>query len=246
MNQAPKISLIHAALGYKKAKASVKILQDLNLNFFAGDFIGVTGLNGTGKSTLLKSMCGLLPILGGEIKLDGLPIKQLTIAEVAKKVAIVLTERIGGFNMTVYDAVATGQVPYTNAFHKIMNEHHRIIESAMQICGVKEYSDKPLNELSDGLFQKTMIARALAQQTPVILLDEPTAFLDYASKHELFILLQKLSNEGKCILVSSHDLDLTLKYCNTILVVNNKNAEQLNVSSALQNESFLKIAGGFL
>jgi iron complex transport system ATP-binding protein len=246
MKQVPKISLVNAALGYKKAKANIKILQELNLNFFASDFMGVTGLNGTGKSTLLKSICGLLPLLDGDIALDGSSITELPMTEIAKKVAIVLTERIGGFNMTVYDAVATGQIPYTNAFHTITEEHQLIIESAMQTCGIKEYALKALTELSDGLFQKTMIARALAQQTPVILLDEPTAFLDYASKHELFILLRKLSQEGRCILVSSHDLDLVLKYCTTILVVSNTSAEQVSVSSALQNESFLKIAGGYI
>ena len=112
---------------------------------------------------------------------------------------------------------------------------------------VETHRHKALHELSDGLFQKTMIARALAQQTPLMLLDEPTAFLDYASRHELFILLKNLAEQqNKCILVSTHDLDLVFKYCETIVVVHNGQAEFLQTDEALKNDAFRAIGGKHL
>ncbi|MCC6372405.1 MAG: ABC transporter ATP-binding protein [Bacteroidia bacterium] len=247
MGTEANIRLNGAALGYSNRKSQVLILENLNLEFFAGEFIAVVGLNGTGKSTLLKSMCGLLPLLEGDVFLDGQNLKSLELNQVASKIAVVLTEKIGGFNLNAFDAVAAGQMPYTNAFHQLKENHLEIINTAIETVGLKEHVHKPIQELSDGLFQKTMIAKALAQQTPTILLDEPSAFLDYASKHELFILLKNLAlNENKCILVSSHDLDLVVKYCSKVMVVADKGAAMINASEALKNEAFQKIAGGFI
>jgi iron complex transport system ATP-binding protein len=246
MEKLSRIKLRNARLGYHKTHEETEVLKGIDLDFFAGDFVGVVGLNGTGKSTLLKSICGLLPLLGGEIFLEEESIKNIRLTEIAKKVSIVLTERIGGFNLTAFDAVAAGQIPYTDAFHRLGEENIRIIDSAIEICGIKDHQHKLLHELSDGLFQKTMIARALAQLTPNILLDEPSAFLDYASKHELFLLLKKLSEEGKCILVSSHDLDLVLKYCHRLLLVTEGKVELIQASEASQHPSFLSIGRGFI
>ena len=117
-------------------------------------------------------------------------------------------------------------MPYTNAFIKLKKKTWKLLTRQLPLCKLETHRHKALHELSDGLFQKTMIARALAQQTPLMLLDEPTAFLDYASRHELFILLKNLAEQqNKCILVSTHDLDLVLKYCDTIVVVHNGQAE---------------------
>jgi len=247
MEPAKKITFKNASLGYKKAGQTISILESLDLNFDAGDFVGIVGLNGSGKSTLLKSTCGLLPILSGEIYIDGEAISEISLTQLAKKIAIVLTEQIGGFNLTAFDVVASGQIPYTNAFNQLKAEHLSIVNSAIEACGIKAHQLKPINELSDGLFQKTVIAKALAQQTPVILLDEPSAFLDYASKHELFLLLKNLSEkERKCVLVNSHDLDLIIKYCTKILIVSGGSAELISVSEARGNKAFMEIGGGFL
>ncbi len=241
------ITLKNATLGYRKTGLPVPIVSALSLELFPGDFVGIAGLNGSGKSTLLKSLCGLLPMLSGELEITGEPIVRLSLAELSKKIAVVLTEKIGGFNLTAYDVVAAGQIPYTNAFHQLKPEHEGAIEFAIKTCGLEKHRHKLLNELSDGLFQKTVIAKALAQQTPVMLLDEPSAFLDYASKHELFILLKQLArNENKCILLSSHDLDLTLRYCDKLLVISDAGAELLPVSEARNNEAFKEIGGGFI
>lgn len=247
MDKKECIVLKDAALGYKKTNANIPVLKNIDLSFYPGDFVGVVGVNGVGKSTLLKSLCGLLPVLEGEIFIDQQPITELLLNELAKKIAIVLTEKIGGFNLTAYDAVAAGQMPYTNSFNRLEKENLLVINEAIKTCGLTTHQHKLLNELSDGLFQKTIIAKALAQQTPIMLLDEPSAFLDYASKHDLFILLKKLAKEeNKCILVSSHDLDLLLKYCTKLLVISNTSIELISVLEAKTNTAFLEIGGGFI
>ena len=167
--------------------------------------------------------------------------------ESGQEVAIVLTERIGGFNLKVFDVVAAGQIPYTDAFHRLAERHHKIILSSIERVGMTAYQNKQVSELSDGMFQKMIIAKALAQQTKVMLLDEPSAFLDYASKHNLFQLLQELAvNENKSILVSSHDLEILLKYCHDLLVIHEQEVSLMPAHEAMNNEMFLKVAGGFL
>jgi iron complex transport system ATP-binding protein len=241
------ISFKKTSLGYKKNNEVISVLTDINLSFYKGDFVGIVGLNGVGKSTLLKSLCGLLPLLGGQLLIDEQPILNYSLNELAKKIAIVLTEKIGGFNLTAYDVVAAGQMPYTNSFNRLGSKNSAIIEEAIATCGITNHKHKLLNELSDGLFQKTIIAKSLAQQTSIMLLDEPSAFLDYASKHDLFLLLKKLTNEQKkCVLVSSHDLDLLLKYCSKILVISDHRAELISSLDAKTNKAFLEIGGGFI
>lgn len=247
MNFKNQISIQNATIGYKKSNAEFAVLKNLNLSFKEGELVGIVGLNGTGKSTLLRSLCGLLPLLEGKIYVGAVDIEDLSLNDLAKKISIVLTEKIGGFNLTAYDVVAAGQMPYTNSFNKLEEKNVSVIQSAIEVCGIKEHQHKLVNELSDGLFQKAIIAKALAQQTPIILLDEPSAFLDYASKHDLFLLLKRLAEkENKTVLVSSHDLDLLLKYCHKLLLISNGNAELIDVSEAKQNAAFLKIGGGFL
>jgi iron complex transport system ATP-binding protein len=241
------IKISSATFGYKKTKTENSILKNINVDFYAGDFIGIAGINGSGKSTLLKTLCSLQPLLSGEILINSTSIEQISTLEISKKIATVFTEKISGFNLTVFDVVAAGQMPYTNIFHQLNERNLEVINSAISQCGLSLFKNKPLNELSDGLFQKTMIAKCIAQQASIMLLDEPSAFLDYASKHELFILLKKLAEEQqKCILLSSHDLDLLLKYCSKILIVANGNVELINTNETLENGSFIQLSGGFL
>lgn len=247
MNKGICIKIKKASFGYKKNNKEIKILKEIDVESNSGDFIGIAGLNGSGKSTLLRSICGLLPILKGDVLIDEIPVNSISNNELAKKVAIVLTEKISGFNLTAFDAVAAGQLPYTNLFNKLEPENLDIINNAIETCGIKDHQNKLLSELSDGLFQKTMIAKCLAQQTPIMLLDEPSAFLDYASKHELFSLLKNLAGgQKKCIMVSSHDLDLILKYCSKILLVKNSTVQLIPVSEATKNPVFKELSGGYL
>ncbi|MBA3663969.1 MAG: ABC transporter ATP-binding protein [Bacteroidetes bacterium] len=241
------IQINEASFGYTKNNRLIKVLQNINLACSPGDFIGIAGVNGSGKSTLLKSLCGLLPLLEGNIVINGIPLSQITNNDLAKQISIVLTEKISGFNLTAFDAIAAGQLPYTNIFNRLEPAHLEVIQRAAELCGIKDHLHKPLSELSDGLFQKTMIAKSIAQQTSILLLDEPTAFLDYASKHELFKLLGNLSSQNqKCVLVSSHDLDLILKYCNKVLLVKDSSAELLYTQSAYGHKIFTELSGGYL
>jgi iron complex transport system ATP-binding protein len=247
MNSSICIKIVNGHFGYRKNNRELEILKGVELEAKAGDFIGIAGLNGSGKSTLLRSICGLLPVLSGEILINGTNIRTVAQTELAKKIAIVLTEKIAGFNLTSFDAVAAGQIPYTNIFNKLEERHLKVIHSAIEACGLTEHHPKLLSELSDGLFQKTMIAKAIAQQTPIMLLDEPSAYLDFASKHELFMLLQKLAlQQEKCVMVSSHDLDLILKYCNKILLVKNSTIEMIGVNEARGHKVFEELSGGHL
>lgn len=240
------IHINEASLGYQRGNEHTVVLGHLDLEIQKGELVGMIGRNGVGKSTLLKSICGLLPTLTGNIELDGKNIKSLSLPEVARMVAVVLTERIAGFNLSTFDLVAAGQMPYTNAFHQLNDQHHQVIEEALRLCGVADHQHKPLHELSDGLFQKANIARAIAQQTPIILLDEPTAFLDYASKHQLFLLVKELCKQGKTVVVSSHDLELISRYCDKALIIDDKEQVLLSIPEIKVHPAFQRITGGFL
>ncbi len=241
------IKIINGTFGYKKGDHLIPILKQINLEINAGDFVGVVGLNGNGKSTLLRSICGLLPILGGEVLIEGENISSIQNNELAKKVSIVLTEKISGFNLTAYDAVAAGQLPYTNLFNQLQKSNLEIVNEAIEISGLREHQQKLLSELSDGLFQKTMIAKSIAQQTPIMLLDEPSAFLDFASKHRLFTLLKDLTvQKQKCVVVSSHDLEMVTKYCTKLVLVKEPSVQIISVKDARSNPVFEELTAGYL
>ena len=241
------IEISNANMGYKTQENELVILKNISLHLTAGELIGIAGINGSGKSTLIRTICGLQPLLNGSVSLSGKQIDSIEREERAKIISVVLTEKIGGFNLSCYDAIAMGRMPYTNLFGALGEEDKRIIERSINECGLQEHRNKLLNELSDGLFQKTMIARCLAQETDIMLLDEPGAFLDYAAKHELFGRLKKLSElNNKCILISSHELDLLLKYCSKVLLVNESGVELIPVQEALANKTFRLISGGYL
>ncbi|MEI6020969.1 MAG: ABC transporter ATP-binding protein [Bacteroidota bacterium] len=241
------ISISQLSVGYHKSGENLAVLKDLNLSFHASQLVGIVGLNGVGKSTLLKSIAGLLPLISGEIIIDGIKVQNASYELLAKKVSIVLTQKFGGFNLRVIDVVRAGRMPYTNAFNQLTPAQEAVVESAITMCGLGKYRNTYISELSDGYFQRTVIAKALAQQTEVMLLDEPSAYLDYASKNELMIMLKGLcEEEKKCILLSSHDLDILLKYCHQLLVINEQEVSLIAVGEAKQNKAFMAIAKGFI
>jgi iron complex transport system ATP-binding protein len=207
------IDIKHLEIGYKIKRETISVFKNINATLNAGDLVGLMGDNGIGKSTLLKTITGNLVPLSGEILINSKSITGYSSQQLAQILSIVITEKIGGFNLTVWDVVATGRTPYINIFGKLSAEDEQIVITSLEQLNLVPLKDKLIDELSDGQRQKVMIAKSLAQQTPIIVLDEPTAFLDYTSKHHLFTTLKKLCEEqGKLIIVSSHDLDLMKKY----------------------------------
>jgi len=241
------IHIKDAVFGYEESRSRSEVFSAKDIQIYSGEVTGLIGLNGSGKSTFLRSISGLQALLQGDVQLEELNLRSATQQELAKRVAVVLTEKIGGFNLHVEDVVRSAQMPYTGFFNQLTAEQNEVIRAAMQKCGVAEFAGQEMQTLSDGMFQKTMIARALAQQTACILLDEPSAYLDYASRHQLFQLLRHLAiNEQKAVLLSSHDLDLMLKYCTRLLIIDDGEMRQLSLEEARSDAGFRRLTGDFL
>ncbi len=212
-----KTSLIIKNLAFGYAKKS--IFEGLNFEFKTSTLIGVIGLNGVGKSTFLRTIAGLQAPIFGDVFIDDKNFNNLSIIEKAKNMSIVLTEALPESNITVHELVALGRQPYTNWLGKLSKTDIEKINLAIQQTEISEFLNKKHFEISDGQLQKVMIARALAQDTPIIILDEPTTHLDYKNKHILLKLLKKLTTEHqKIILFSTHDIDLAFSFCDEILL----------------------------
>lgn len=196
------------------------VASDINVSLNEGDMIALIGPNGAGKSTLFKTFSMHIKPVGGRIELFGNDMSLYDNKNRAKMLGIVLTERPDDMFLKVFDVVAAGRAPYTNMFGRLNEIDENNIKVSLELTGVNNLIDRTFNTLSDGEKQKVMIAKAIAQNTPIIMLDEPTAFLDYPSKIELFSLLKKLAKEQhKAILFSSHDLELLLRYTDDIWIM---------------------------
>lgn len=206
------IDIKNLTIGYSDSKSEKLVAHGLNASLQQGEMTCLLGANGKGKSTLMKTMCGFLDSIEGEIYLNGTPTIKLSEKELARQIAIVLTEKISIPNATVYELVAYGRSPFTGFMGRLSANDKTIIDKAIKRCGIAHKKHSPLSALSDGERQKATIAKALAQDTPFIVLDEPTAFLDLPARVEVMQLLRKLaSSQGKSILMSTHDLDLALQ-----------------------------------
>ena len=194
------------------------IAADINAQIKGGELTCLIGRNGTGKSTLMRTLAGFLKPLGGTALLDGRDVSRLSPAERSHLISVVLTDRVDVDGMRVQDLVSVGRQPYTGFFGKMSSDDEEVVNKAIADVGMTDFAGRQVNSLSDGERQKVMIAKALAQQTPVILLDEPTAFLDYPSKKEMFQMLTQLCHEqGKAVLVSTHDLDIALPIADSVI-----------------------------
>ena len=189
----------------------------MTVSLSEGEMCCLLGANGTGKSTLLRTLAAFQPALSGELLLNGTPLSQIPPRRQSTLVGIVLTDRIRTAGITVRDMVGMGRNPYTNFWGRLTDEDYRLVDEAMQEVGITEFAQRQIANLSDGERQKVMIAKALAQGTPTILLDEPTAFLDFPSKVEIMLLLSRLAHKKKkSILISTHDLDLALQTADSL------------------------------
>lgn len=213
-----QITLSHLSVGYKIGHA---VVSDINLTLQSGKLASLIGANGVGKSTLLKTLTGFLPKLEGSLLLDGKDICEFSQRALARQISIVLTQKPDVQNLTVEEIVGLGRSPYTGFFGKLHANDQQIVDESITAVGIEKLKNRMIQTLSDGERQKVMIAKALAQQTPVIFLDEPTAFLDFSSKVETFQLLQRMAHEmGKLVLLSTHDLELAVRFSDTLLQVN--------------------------
>ena len=213
-----QITLSHLSVGYKVGHT---VVSDINLTLQSGKLASLIGANGVGKSTLLKTLTGFLPKLEGSLLLDGKDISEFSQRALARQISIVLTQKPDVQNLTVEEIVGLGRSPYTGFFGKLHANDQQIVDESITAVGIEKLKNRMIQTLSDGERQKVMIAKALAQQTPVIFLDEPTAFLDFSSKVETFQLLQRMAHEmGKLVLLSTHDLELAVRFSDTLLQVN--------------------------
>lgn len=200
------------AIGYCDKSGSTYIAKDLNIELEKGKLVCLLGRNGIGKSTLLRTLSKTQHKLEGEILIDQEHLFDISPARLAKKMSLVLTEKIPESQLSVYELIALGRQPYTNWLGRLSKEDIQKVDEAIDLVQIKHLSDKKNYELSDGQLQKVMIARALAQDTDIIILDEPTAHLDLHHKIEVFKILQNLVNKtNKTIILSTHEVNLALQ-----------------------------------
>ena len=211
------ISLSQLSVGYS---LSHPVISDINLELRSGQLACLIGENGIGKSTLLKTLTGFLPKLKGSLLLGNRDIESFSQRELARQVSIVLTQKPDVQNLTIEEIIGLGRSPYTGFFGRLRTEDRKVVDDAIATMGIEKLRGRMIQTLSDGERQKVMIAKALAQETPVILLDEPTAFLDFPSKAETFQSLQRMAHErDKLILLSTHDLELAVRFADSLLEV---------------------------
>jgi len=208
----------------QRAMKSAKVVaQQINVALKGGQVVCLLGPNGSGKSTLIRTLSGLHAPLGGTIQLGGHDLTRFSIRQAAREISTVLTDRLTVGNLSVYELVSFGRSPYTGWFGSLTPKDNEIIEWAIEATGIEQFIDRDVLHLSDGERQKVMIARALAQDTSAILLDEPTAHLDLPNRVEIIRLLRELARETqKGILLSTHELDLALKAADHLWLINMK------------------------
>lgn len=211
------IELKDLSVGYRKNKRQLCILKDLNANLYRGELVCLVGENGIGKSTLLRTISGVQLPLSGNIRIRQKQIQEFSAHKLARTISLVLTDRIYAGNLTVREIVSLGRHPYTNWLGNLTKVDLTKIDWALDITGTQHLEDQLISELSDGQYQKTLIARALAQDSDIIILDEPTAHLDLTNKIIILKLLKDLANNtGKSILMATHELELSLQVADYI------------------------------
>jgi iron complex transport system ATP-binding protein len=221
-----RIATLHTknlTIGYRKGSEEKAILKNLDLEIYPGQLVALIGANGTGKSTLIKTLARLQPPLDGEIWLEGVKTSEMSVSELASRLAIVLTDRIQPGYFTVSDLVAMGRHPYTDWRGNMHKSDLDATLDALNITGLTELKQTDLHELSDGQLQKAMIARALAQDGSLMLLDEPLIHLDIPSKWEIMKLLKRMTVErGKTVILATHELELSIQMADNIWLIDQK------------------------
>ena len=235
--QASKISI-----GYSHKKGKTIIASNIDLSLRKGKLIALIGANGIGKSTLLRTITGIQKTISGIVLLNGTNIHELDALTLAQNLSVVLTEKLPPSNLTVFELVALGRQPYTNWIGKLTDEDVAKVNEAMELTQISHLATKKHFEISDGQLQKVLIARALAQDTPLIILDEPTTHLDLLHKVSLFKLLKKLTQEtDKCILFSTHDIDMAIQLSDEMIIMTPETVVQDEPCNLISKGSFTSL-----
>lgn len=230
------IRFIDVEIGYSKSLIKV---NDLNLE--TGKVYALIGSNGSGKTTLLNTIIGKTKLLNGTILIDEKNIKEFKNIDLAKKIAFVEAKTEGVDYLKVIEYISLGRTPYTDVLGRLKADDHVHIDNSISTMGLDNFKEKFINELSDGEKQLTAIARAIAQDTSIIILDEPTAFLDYGNRKKMIQILSEISKKlNKCILFSTHDIDLCIEEILPIVIINQQSKVLKHYSTLSKNE-ILKI-----
>lgn len=212
------ITLRNFSMGF----GSRVLLDNVNQTFYKGQLTALIGRNGAGKSTLLRAIAGLNNRYSGEIVVDGHDIRTLSAPQKARLIAMVSTDKARVPRLRCEDIVAMGRAPYTNWIGRMQEIDREIVMKSLRSTGMESYAGRTMDTMSDGECQRIMIARALAQDTEILLLDEPTSFLDLPNRYELVTLLRDLAhNQQKCIIFSTHELEVAMYLCDNIALVDN-------------------------
>ncbi|MFY0604062.1 MAG: ABC transporter ATP-binding protein [Flavobacteriaceae bacterium] len=233
------LSTENLSIGYHQKKKRSIVASEINLSVSSGKFVALLGKNGIGKSTLLRTLSGVQEVLSGTISLKENSLKSYTHSELATTLSLVLTERLPESQLTVLELVALGRQPYTNWVDKLSEVDSEKIAWAMELTETEHLKERPFYELSDGQLQRVLIARALAQDTDVIILDEPTAHLDIHHTIKIFTLLQKLvMTTNKTILISTHEINLAIQFANHFILMDEKDCHSGNLEKMIEKKAF--------
>ncbi len=245
----PILNITDITTGYQSGANQKIISKNLNLTIERGAFIALLGPNGCGKSTLLRTIAGLQKPLGGNISINQINVQKIKSKEKARLLSLVLTDRISSAYLIVEDIVGMGRYPHIGGMGILSEQDRVIVRQSLRQCNMESFAQRTFSELSDGEKQRVLLARALAQDTPLMMLDEPTAHLDLPNRVELMRMLRDLAKQtNKAILLSTHELDLALQWCDGIWlmnkdgVVNNGAPEDLvlngSFSDVFSNDNF--------
>ncbi|ALM07363.1 ABC transporter ATP-binding protein [Sediminicola sp. YIK13] len=233
------ISTKDLTIGYLNKKERISIAKDVNFSLEQGELAAIVGINGIGKSTLLRTIGRVQPKLSGEILLDGKELESYDPLALASKISVVLTEPIASKNLTVLELISLGRQPYTNWIGTLTSLDKEKIVRAINMVQIEDLQHKKCYELSDGQLQKVMIARALAQDTNIMLLDEPTSHLDLYHKVHILKLLREIAHETKkTILFTTHEIEIAIQLCDKMLIMQKERSSFGEPCELITNKSF--------
>lgn len=219
----------------------IPLIENITIEAGKGEILTLIGPNGAGKSTILKSIARQLALLGGIVRLDGQDIAGLSGNELSRKMAVVFTEKLRTEMMTCRDVVATGRYPYTGRFGILSGEDHQAVENAMELVHIEEIKDQDFTKISDGQRQRVMLARAICQEPQILVLDEPTSFLDVKYKLEFLSVLQELTRKkGLIVIMSLHELELAERVSDKVLCVKGKYVEHFGPPDEIFQPGYIR------